>query len=153
MITREATFSDIEALRAFEQGVINAERPFDETLQADPIEYYDLEYLITNEDIHMVVVEIEQQIIACGYARIKKAKPYAQYSFYSYLGFMFVHEEYRGKGVNQLVIEALIQWSLEQGITMMHLDVFTENAAAIRAYKKVGFKEYLVEMRMDISRK
>lgn len=153
MITRTATLNDIEVLRAFEQGVIKAERPFDETLKADPIQYYDLEYLLTNEDIHVVVVEVEKQIIACGYARIKKAKPYASYSFYSYLGFMFVHEEYRGQGVNQLVIEALTQWSLEQGVTMMHLDVFTENLAAVSAYKKVGFKEYLVEMRMDISRK
>ncbi|MDG1750244.1 MAG: GNAT family N-acetyltransferase [Thalassotalea sp.] len=152
MITRTATLDDIEALSAFEQGVIKAERPFDETLKADPIQYYDLDFLITNEDIHVVVVEVEQQIIACGYARIKQAKLYANYRFYSYLGFMFVQDEFRGKGVNQLVIEALIQWSREQGITMMHLDVFTENAAAMRAYKKVGFKEYLVEMRMDISR-
>jgi GNAT superfamily N-acetyltransferase len=152
MITRTATLDEIEALSTFEQGVIKAERPFDETLKADPIQYYDLEYLITNEDIHVVVVEVEQQIIACGYARIKQAKPYANYRFYSYLGFMFVQDEFRGKGINQLVIEALIQWSREQGITMMHLDVFTENAAAVRAYKKVGFKEYLVEMRMDISR-
>jgi GNAT superfamily N-acetyltransferase len=153
MITRTATLNDIEALSAFEQGVIKAERPFDETLKSGHIQYYDLEYLITDENIHVVVVEVEQQIIACGYARIKKAKPYAQYSFYSYLGFMFVQDEFRGKGINQLVIEALTQWSLDQGVTMMHLDVFTENVAAVRAYKKVGFKEYLVEMRMDISKK
>jgi len=153
MITRKATLDDIEALRTFEQGLIKAERPFDETLKADPIQYYDLEYLLTDENIRLVVVEVGQQIIACGYPRIKKAKPYAQYSFYSYLGFMFVQDEFRGKGINQLVIEALTQWSLEQGVNMIHLDVFTENAAAVRAYKKVGFKEYLVEMRMDISRK
>ena len=153
MEVRTATLDDIESLKVFEQGVIKAERPFDETLQVDPIHYYDLEYLITAEDIQLVVVEFEQAIIACGYARIKPAKKYANYSFYSYLGFMFVKEEHRGKGINQLVIGELTQWSLEQGVTMLHLDVFKDNEAAVSAYKKVGFKEYLVEMRMDISQK
>ncbi|GAA6203470.1 MULTISPECIES: GNAT family N-acetyltransferase [Thalassotalea] len=153
MKIRAATIQDIEALRVFEQGVIKAERPYDETLQVDPIEYYDLESLIVANDTQIVVVELNQAIIACGYARIKQAKKYANYNFYSYLGFMFVQEEYRGKGLNHRVIDALTQWSLEQGVTMMHLDVYTENASAIRAYQKVGFKEYLVEMRMDISQK
>ncbi|MDO6444446.1 GNAT family N-acetyltransferase [Colwellia sp. 1_MG-2023] len=153
MKVRAATLNDIDTLRVFEQGVIAAERPFDETLADDPIQYYDLEFLIASEDIQLVVVECEQAIIACGYARIKPAKKYAKYSFYSYLGFMFVEEEYRGKRVNQLVIDELTQWSLEQGVTMLHLDVFKDNDAAVSAYTKAGFKQYLVEMRMDISLK
>ncbi len=33
-------------LRRFEQGVIQAERPFDITLADDPIQYYDIEAMI-----------------------------------------------------------------------------------------------------------
>lgn len=152
MITRTATLNDIPTLKTFEQDLIKAERPFDEMLMRDPIQYYDLEQLLIDDNVELVVVEVEQQVIACGYARIKQAKPYAKYNFYSYLGFMFVKETFRGNGVNQLVINALAHWSQEQGVNMMHLDVFSENSAAIRAYKKFGFKESLVEMRMNISR-
>lgn len=148
---RAAIIEDLDVLKQFEQGVIAAERPFDDTLKSDPIHYYDLEQQIIRDDIHLVVGEIDGEIIASGYARIEAAKPYVNYNFYSYLGFMFVKPQFRGKGVNQKIIQALIEWSQEQGITMMHLDVFSENHAAISAYKKMGFSANLIEMRLDIS--
>jgi len=151
MIIRAATIEDIQQLRKFEQGVITAERPFDNTLNADPIQYYDLEQQIQNENIYLAVAELKGQLIACGYARIEKAKPYVSYNFYSYLGFMYVMPEHRGKGLNQQIIDSLTCWSKDQGITMMHLDVFAENSSALRAYQKAGFKANLVEMRLDIS--
>jgi len=151
MVIRPATLDDMAQLKQFEQGVISAERPFDETLKPDPINYYDLEQQITAEHIHLVVAENEGQLIACGYARIEQAKPYVNYRFYSYLGFMYVAPEYRGNGINQSIIDTLKCWSKEQGITMMHLDVFAENQAAVRAYQKAGFKANLVEMRLDIT--
>jgi len=151
MIIRQAVHEDLQKLKEFEQGVIKAERPFDNTLNADPIHYYNLEKLITNNDTYFVVAELNGQLIASGYARIEPAKAYVNYRFYSYLGFMFVAPECRGNGVNHKIIDALAHWSNEQGITMMHLDVFAENTAAIRAYKKAGFAANLVEMRLDIS--
>lgn len=148
---RVATLDDLEQLKSFEQGVISAERPFDPSLKSDPISYYNLGEQISAEHIHLVVAEHEGRLIASGYARIEKAKPYVNYSFYSYLGFMYVEPEFRGQGINKLIIDELIRWSQEQGITMMHLDVFAENATAVRAYEKVGFKANLVEMRLDIT--
>jgi len=147
---RIATYDDLPTLFKFEQGVIEAERPFDPTLKPDPIQYYNLNQQIESELIHLIVVEIQGQLIACGYARIEKAKPYVNYRFYSYLGFMYVVPEYRGKGINQIIIDELAAWSREQGVTMMHLDVFSENSAAIRAYQKAGFEANLIEMRKKI---
>ncbi|MEW6989252.1 N-acetyltransferase family protein [Colwelliaceae bacterium 6441] len=150
MIIRPAKNSDLEQLRIFEQGVINAERPFDNTLNADPIQYYNLEKQLVDDNVCLVVAEENGELIASGYARIEKAKPYVNYSFYSYLGFMYVSPEHRGKGINQKIIDALAHWSKEQGITMMHLDVFSDNETAIRAYNKAGFTANLVEMRLAL---
>lgn len=152
ILIRAATFEDLTVLKQFEQGVIEAERPFDQTLKQDPIHYYELEQQITRDDIHLVVGEINGEIIASGYARIEAAKPYVNYNFYSYLGFMYVTPQFRGKGVNQKIINTLIEWSAEQGITMMHLDVYSENRSAIKAYEKMGFSANLIEMRLDISK-
>jgi GNAT superfamily N-acetyltransferase len=151
MIIRPALLTDLRKLEEFEQGVIKAERPFDSTLNPDPIQYYNLETLITNDNTYLLVAELNGELIASGYARIEQAKPYVNYRFYSYLGFMYVAPEHRGKGINQKIIDALGYWSKEQGITMMHLDVFSENSVAIRAYNKAGFKANLVEMRLDMS--
>lgn len=147
---REATMADMPILLQFEQGVIRAERPFDVTLDDDPINYYDLEQLITAPHINLVVAVSGEELIGSGYARIETAKPYLKHDRYAYLGFMYVKETWRGKGVNNMIIDALKEWTQKQGITEMRLEVYNENESALRAYGKAGFVRYMIEMRMGI---
>lgn len=145
---RSATSKDLKTLLQFEQGVITAERPFDPTLAEDPITYYDIGELIASEDAEVVVVEYDSKLIASGYALKKPARHYLDHEFYSYLGFMYTHPDFRGKGVNGLVVEALKDWSFSKGLTEIRLTVYDENGPAIRAYEKIGFKKHIIEMRI-----
>lgn len=43
---RPAIIDDLPILYEFEQGIITAERPYDETLKTHHITYYDLEEMI-----------------------------------------------------------------------------------------------------------
>lgn len=147
-IVRSATLEDLEDLLVFEQGIIQFERPYDPTLAKDPINYYDLSKLITYDDAEVVVVEFDSKIIASGYAKIKQALPYLDHEDYAYLGFMYTHVDYRGKGVNRLVIDQLKKWSASKGLKEIRLTVYDENSGAIRAYEKVGFKKHIIEMRI-----
>ncbi|MBT8313373.1 MAG: GNAT family N-acetyltransferase [Maribacter sp.] len=146
---RKATLDDIAVLLKFEQGVIKAERPFDVTLDEDPITYYDLEELIVSDDASLVVAEIDGAIISSGYALVKPARHYLNHKFYSYLGFMYTLPKYRGRGVNTRIIEELKQWSYSKGLKEIRLTVYDENSIAIRAYEKVGFKKHIIEMRLE----
>lgn len=148
---RKATLDDLGVLRRFEQGVISAERPFDVTLKADPIQYYDLHQLITASHIELVVAESERVVIGSGYARIQEAKPRHVYEKYAYLGFMYVTPEHRGKGVNKKIIEVLKAWAIASNITEMRLEVYNGNEPAIKAYEKVGFSKHMVEMRIGLN--
>lgn len=152
LIIRTALPTDIAKLQVFEQGVISAERPFDDTFKTEKIHYYDLDSLISDENVELVVAQVNDELIACGYAKILKTKAYVKYPFYSYLGFMYVAPEYRGQGINQQVIDTLAKWSQEQGINNMHLDVFADNESAVKAYRKSGFSQYLLEMRVDLAK-
>jgi GNAT superfamily N-acetyltransferase len=152
IIIRKATAEDIETLRQFEQGVIIAERPFDPTLKKGKTYYYDIEELINSPSAELVVVELAQTIVACGYAKIKEAKPYLEHRQYSYLGFMYVDPAHRGKGIINKIIGALKQWTISKNITEMRLEVYYNNASAIKAYEKAGFTSHMIEMRMDLSR-
>src|SRR5580658_10468950 len=98
---REATLNDMDALLRFEQGVIEAERPFDSTIQEGHIQYYDLKAMITAPHIYLVVAELGGELIGCGYARIDRAKHYMKHRQHAYLGFMYVPPAHRGKGVNK----------------------------------------------------
>lgn len=149
MITREATEQDLEALLEFEQGIVSAERPFNSTLRDGEIHYYDLLQLIQSEDSLILVTEENNEIIASGYARIKKPENnYSDFDQYAYLGFMYVKPEHRGKGVNKLLLDELIRWARTKGISEVRLDVYAQNESAVKAYEKAGFESLLVTMRM-----
>lgn len=153
LIIREAVMADLPVLLRFEQGVINAERPFDSTLKRDDTHYYDIEEMIKAPHIHLVVAELNGDIIASGYARIEKAKHFVQHPQHSYLGFMYVEPQHRGKGINKEIMDELKAWSLLNNITEIRLEVYSKNIPAITAYEKVGFEQLMIEMRMHLTDK
>lgn len=151
VVVRQAEVADLDKLLEFEQGVIDAERPFDATLKRENTRYYDMAAMIATPHIRVVVAEVDGEIVGSGYARIEESKPYLTHDKHSYMGFMFTVPEYRGKGVNQKIIEALEQWSLAQGVTEVRLEVYIENTSAIRAYEKIGFSGSILKMRKSIA--
>ncbi|MFY0629488.1 MAG: GNAT family N-acetyltransferase [Flavobacteriaceae bacterium] len=150
MKIRQATMDDLPVLLEFEQGVIDAERPMDETLKREKTHYYDLPFLINDENVELVVAVENDELIGVGYAKVLKAKEYAQFDEFSYLGFMFTKPEYRGKGVNKKIMDYLYEWSLARGIYEVRLEVYPDNPMAIRAYEKAGMKPSMITMRVDL---
>ena len=151
MITiRKATKEDLSILYEFEQGVLHAERPMDKTLKASKTYYYDIPNLISDLKVELVIAEINGVIAGCGYARIKQARDCFQFDQFSYLGFMFTKEDYRGKGVNKTIMNYLYDWSLSKGIYEVRLEVYPSNNAAIKAYEKVGMQATMNTMRIDL---
>ncbi|MBT6881386.1 MAG: GNAT family N-acetyltransferase [Flavobacterium sp.] len=151
MITiRKATTEDLSILYEFEQGVLHAERPMDKTLKLKNTYYYDIPNLINDSNVELVVGEINGVTVGCGYARIKQARDCFQFDQFSYLGFMFTKEDYRGKGVNKTIMNYLYDWSLSKGIYEVRLEVYPSNNAAIKAYEKVGMQATMHTMRIDL---
>jgi GNAT superfamily N-acetyltransferase len=149
--TRPATNADLPKLGEFLQMLVEAERPFDPTLKEGEIFYYDLEAMIGDEQTAVLVIEVNGEIIGSGSAQIRSAKVYERHSLFGYLGFMFVTPEFRGKGINGLLLNNLKQWILSKGITELRLEVYSENSAAVSAYEKAGFKKLLTTMRCELS--
>ena len=150
MKIRQANIEDLRTLYEFEQGIISAERPFDSTLDKDPISYYDLKELVLSSDAEVVVAILDNVIIASAYAQIRAAKDYLDHARYAHLGFMFVRPEQRGKGINGEIIVALEEWIRSKGVREIRLQVYAENDAALSAYNKKGFKAHMLTMRKRI---
>ena len=147
---RSASEDDLETLYRFEQGIIVAERPFDVTLKPDPINYYDIAKMIQNKDTEVVVGVDGNKIVASAYAEIRPANSYLKHEQYAYLGFMFVEPDYRGKGINGGILDYLKTWIKSKGITEVRLDVYADNAPAVKAYLKAGFASHLLNMRLAL---
>ncbi|MBE9462338.1 GNAT family N-acetyltransferase [Dyadobacter subterraneus] len=149
---RPATTSDLPTLLRFEQGVINAERPFDQLIKPDPVHYYDIKEMIRASHIELLVAEIDGQVVGSGYARIEKAKHFLKHPLHAYLGFMYVDPLFRGKGINSKIIQRLKEWAISQNISELRLDVYEGNEPAIKAYEKVGFCKQLINMHMEVGK-
>lgn len=147
---RSAVLEDLETLLEFEQNIITVEREYDDSLKEGKISYYDLKELILAKSAEVVVVEYDNKIVGSGFAEIRESKSFYAHDYHSYLGFMYVDGNYRGQGVNKLILDSLKQWSKDNDITYFSLDVYAENKAAIKAYEKVGFKNSLIEMTMSL---
>lgn len=150
IIIRTANLSDLQILLTFEQGKINAERPFDDTLKSGQISYYDISEMIVDSQTEVAVAVLNEKIVGSGYARITEAKPYLSFEKYVYLGFMYTDVPYRGLGINAKIIDYLKNWSRSKNIFEMRLDVYNNNLPAVKAYKKSGFKKDMVNMRIDL---
>ncbi|WP_459211480.1 GNAT family N-acetyltransferase [Aquimarina rhabdastrellae] len=148
--TRKATPEDLPVLLAFEQGIVEAERPFDTTLKEEKISYYDLLELVEEETSEVYVVTYKEEIIASGYVKILEAKPFLKHKTYGFLGFMFVKDAHRGKGINKLIINVLCDWCKARDIHEIRLDVYDQNESAIKAYEKAGFEKHITTMRLHM---
>lgn len=147
---RKASSRDEFILLEFEQKVIEAERPYNSTVKSVGAFYYDLDNLLTSNKSHLLVAEVKGKVIGSGYAQIRASKQSLTHDIHSYLGFMYVVPEYRGRGINKRIVESLIQWSKSQGVSDCYLDVYNENKAAIRAYEKAGFVKSMIEMKLSL---
>ena len=147
---RKASIVDLGQLSVFEQDLIKTERPFDPTVKADPVSYYDMQTMLTSANTEVVVAEVNNKIIASGYARIERSKPFLKHIIHAYLGFMYVLPEYRGQGINKKIMDVLKKWAALQNISEFRLEVYYNNVSAIKAYEKFGFKKHMVEMRFNL---
>ena len=147
---RTATIDDLAILHGFEQGIIEAERPFDPTLKNGKINYYDIEAMINADNVEVLMALIKDELVASSYIKIKEAKPYLDHTHYGYIGFMYVKPNHRGKGISTKMIYKLTSWAKTKNLKEVRLDVYDQNYAAIKAYEKSGLEKHMVEMRKKI---
>ena len=71
---REAKIEDLSLLLEFERCLIEYEKKFTPNLKKSSFSYYNLRAYIENPDISVVVAEQKDEVIASGYALVKKIK-------------------------------------------------------------------------------
>ena len=147
---RQATLNDLEILLEFEQLLIDYERNLTSHIKDGHINYYDIESFIKKPGAVVIVAEANGEIIGSGYALIKYNKNYKTPEKYVYIGFMYVKEEHRGKGVNKTIMNELIEWGKKNGHYIFKLDVYSNNSSAINAYHKAGFKGEELNMILNL---
>ncbi|MBQ9140827.1 MAG: ribosomal protein S18-alanine N-acetyltransferase [Lachnospiraceae bacterium] len=91
----------------------------------------DFQQLIEDENSLYLVAESEGEIVgSCGVTNICGDGD---------VNNVMVAEEYRGRGIAQALMQALLKLGTEQGIENFTLEVRVSNTPAICVYEKLGF--------------
>ncbi|MFZ1321721.1 MAG: GNAT family N-acetyltransferase [Ignavibacteria bacterium] len=150
LVIREAELKDLTELKELQQSLVNFERPFDDGIPAEgDVNYYDINGLLNDDFTYFVVAEMEGKIIGCGFAQIRDNLNWAIEKKLGYIGLMVVREEYRRNNTGKLIIENLTGWLNKKNISHIILETYSCNKTAINAYKKYGFKEFVLQMKFD----
>jgi RimJ/RimL family protein N-acetyltransferase len=149
MKLRLAQLDDLPILLEFEQGVIEEERPYNDSIKTTNVNYYDLCDLLADPNTSLQLVENDGRVVGCGYAQLRHSESAFVHDKHAYLGFMYVEPDFRRQGINKMIVESLVSWSKVRGVRDFYLEVYVGNRAAIRAYEKVGFTPELVGMKLN----
>ena len=148
--TRPANLNDLKTLLAFEQGIIETERPLDPFLKTGKIYYYNIEEMIVADYTHLIVAVTHNEIVGSGYVRIEEAKEYHKNKFNGYVGFMYVKPAFRGQRISNIILEDLKSWAKNKNLNELRLDVYNDNLSAIKSYERFGFNKSMINMRIKI---
>lgn len=149
---RRAVAADAPAIRLLEKELINHERDIIPIIkEGDDVYYKNIPALIADvENTVVMVAEEDGKIIGCGMGQIRQNEHYYKNRYFGYVGMMSVSKAYRGRGLAGEIIQSLISWFKQKGVSEAQLKVFSNNDNAIKAYKKLGFESYSIDMRVEI---
>ncbi len=148
---RKAAAQDLPILEEFQKKLAVFENSFDRCiLKRKDMKAYNLKKMIKSPKVHFLVTKMEGKIIGCGFGEIKKDEEWVAKKYIGYIEFLYVHERFRRKGIGKEIIRNLIAWFKKKGIKDIRLEVYAENKRAMKAYKKCGFQDLIMEMKYKV---
>ena len=161
-IIREATAADLERIHAMQVALAEAEHPHDSNIDMAGIPtaekwghvgYVDMAAKLASEDAVVVVAEVGGRAIGVCYAEITADKAWSLVDNYGYVGCVFVESSHRGGGPQgpwPRMLAFLEAWVVSKGVSQLRLEVYSSNAAAVRAYEKAAFKPSIITMHKNL---
>ena len=103
-------------------------------------------FLQRDDDMEILMAEVEGKV--CGYAlgRIIHEEPWVDNGT-GRMGLfdeLYLDESTRGLGLGQEMIDKVMSWMKQKGITRVKLHAYSWNTHAKRIYEQNGFREYAV---------
>ncbi len=102
-----------------------------------------LQALIDSENTKFIVAELEDQVVGFSESYVMQESDYSiiQPREWLLIDSIAVDKRIHRNGVGQSMLNYLIDWSKEKGLSEIELKVYSFNEQAINFYDKNGFKE------------
>jgi ribosomal protein S18 acetylase RimI-like enzyme len=94
-----------------------------------------------------LIAEQDGEVIGFLLGEIQQRPPIFKTSHQAFLDSIGVVESKRNQGIGGLMLDYFAKWASEKGAPYIMLHVVVENTAAMRLYKKHGFKTMILSQR------
>ena len=117
----------------------------------DDIEISDhFEKLMKDRDTKIIIAEENKKVIGYFMGVIEKAPQYVLPKEIGVIFDAFIEEEYRNQGVGKKIFKELLEWFEKKKVKHIELTVDARNKIGLRAWKKFGFFDFRLKMRLDL---
>ncbi len=103
---------------------------------------------ITSKESEILLVE-SGKVLGFIMLSIYDSSPISSIKKYGHIGYFFVKRNMRGKGIGKKIYKKSLEWFKDKKIKRISLEVNFLNKKTIELYKKLGFKEFEINMIKD----
>lgn len=153
MKTRKATKKDLEAILELSSLMLKFHSKLDPyydiySKYEDHREYYKAQ-LEKKNTLYVVTENEDKEVVAFASAYII-SMPKTKAPKIGVLVTNFVKDKYRGKGIGTEQLNYRMNWLKQHGVKYVELNVDARNKKALALWKKFGFKDYQIRLKMDL---
>jgi len=152
--SRRATPKDFETLHSLHRELIEYEAKLDLLLKKGKEYYkYDKKHckeLLKKKDQIILIAEENNMPIGYIYGEIQKVPNWLTPKKRGFIWDAFVKRDARKTGVCTKLTNEMLKIFRSKGVSWIRLDVYSKNFNSIKVWKKLGFKDYIIEMSKTI---
>jgi len=98
----------------------------------------------------VLIAEDDEKPIGYSLSYIKDNIPIFAIEKIGYLSDLYVDKKYRGKKISSKFKDEVFKWLKKKGIKHVSICAYVNNPLALKIYKKWGFFDYHMELRMKL---
>lgn len=104
----------------------------------------DLLHACSEKTGQIFVAEVNDEVVGfiCIWLEHEPAEYLTSLTDYAYISDLVVLPGYRGLGLGPALIEKAEMFAIQQGATVVQINVLAKNTVAMNVYRKAGFQDY-----------
>ena len=99
--------------------------------------------------VYFIALDKEKAVGFIG-GEIEKAHAFWRFKKVGYLFQLYIIPSYRRKGLGKKLTKTILNWFKKRKIKWIKLHVYSNNPKAHSLYKKLGFKDFVIELKKVI---
>lgn len=135
----------IKSMVAYHQNLDSYYKPFSQYQNLDG----EIQSWILDRNIKILVADQGDGLVGYGRFSIETAPTYAAVKKIGAVDDIFIEKPYRKQGMAKEIFKEALKWFQTKKVRNIELNVDSRNEAAIKFWKKLGFFDYKLRMRLD----